>query len=117
MTMAEPARSELRHALDAAHSARRDGDVESSWRDLERAHILSQPWALAHVTVHAVMLSTAIAKRDAREAVGQMARLVVAGPGSLAGRSPEGNSGRARVSMFAPMPIPADLERILSDSR
>jgi hypothetical protein len=63
------------------------------------------------------MLVMAVASRDAREAVGQVVRLVVAGPGSLAGRFPEGNSGRARVSMFAPMPIPTDLEQILSESR
>jgi hypothetical protein len=117
MTMAEPARSALRHALDAARSARRDGDVESSWRHLERAHILSQSWALAHVRVHAVMLSTAVVGHDVREAFGQVLRLVVAGPGSLTGRFPEGNSGRARVSMFAPMSIPSDLQRILSDSQ
>ena len=52
---------------------------------------------------------------------GRWLRLVVAGPGSLAGRFPEGNSGRARVSMFAPMPIPvgprADPERLaMSDA-
>jgi hypothetical protein len=117
MTVAEPARSELRLALDAARSARRDGDIESAWHHLERAHILSQPWALAHVRVHAVMLSTAVEGRDVRETFGQVVRLVVAGPGSLSGRFPEGNSGRSRVSMFAPMPIPSDLQRILSDSR
>lgn len=117
MSVREPARSELRHALDAARSARGDGDVESSWRHLERAHILSQPWAMAHVRVHVVMLRTAVAGRDAREAFGQVLRLVVAGPGSLTGRFPEGNSGRARVSMFAPMPMPSDLQRILGDSR
>ena len=117
MTMAEPARTELRHALDAATAARHDGDCDSAWRHLERAHILSQPWALPHVRVHPAMLVTAIDGRDPREVVGQLLRLAVAGPGSFTGRFPEGNSGRARVSMFAPMPIPSDLERILGDSR
>lgn len=117
MTMAEPARSELRRAVAAAAATRRSNDLDSAWRHLERAHILSQPWALAHLRVHAEMLVMAVASRDAREAVGQVVRLVVAGPGSLAGRFPEGNSGRARVSMFAPIPIPTDLEQILSESR
>jgi hypothetical protein len=117
MTMAEPARSELRKALAAAAAARHAGDLDSAWRHLERAHILSQQWALAHLRVHGAMLVTSVSSRDAREAAGQMVRLVVAAPGSLTGRFPEGNSGRARVSMFAPMPIPTDLEQILSDSR
>jgi hypothetical protein len=116
MTMAEPARSELRKALAAAAAARHAGDLDSAWRHLERAHILSQQWALAHLRVHGAMLVTSVSSRDAREAAGQMV-LVVAAPGSLTGRFPEGNSGRARVSMFAPMPIPTDLEQILSDSR
>jgi len=99
MTMAEPARSELRKALAAAAAARHAGDLDSAWRHLERAHILSQPWAFAHVRVHAVMLIMAASSRDAREAVGQMVRLVVAAPGSFGGRFPEGNSGRARLDV------------------
>jgi hypothetical protein len=117
MTMAEPARSEVRHALAAAATSRRSGDLDSAWRHLERAHILSQPWAGAHLRVHAAMLIAAVSSRDAREAAGQTLRFVVAAPGSLTGRFPEGNNGRARVSMFAPMAIPVDLERILSESR
>jgi hypothetical protein len=45
--------------------------------------------------------------------VGQLLRLVVAGPGSLTGRYPVGNTGGADVSALAPMPIPEDLRPYL----
>ncbi|HEV3401169.1 MAG TPA: DUF3703 domain-containing protein [Acidimicrobiales bacterium] len=44
---------------------------------------------------------------------GQVLRLVLAGPGSLTGRYPLGNTGGANVSAFAPMPIPDDLRDLL----
>jgi len=47
--------------------------------------------------------------RDPREVLGQLIRLAVAGVGSAIGRYPAGNTGRARVSLLAPMPVPADL--------
>ncbi|MFR9779499.1 DUF3703 domain-containing protein [Micromonospora sp. MS34] len=61
----------------------------------ERGHILSQPWPWRHTVTHAVMLGRALRERDVAEAVGQVVRLAVAGPGSAVGRYPEGNTGRA----------------------
>jgi hypothetical protein len=61
------------------------------------------------------MFALAVRTSDLREAVGQIARIIVAAPGSLAGRYPVGNSGRARVSMFTPMPVPARLDRLLKE--
>lgn len=116
MSIPDPARNELRRALAAASDARRRGDLPGAWSQLERAHVLSQPWALPHTRVHAAMLRAAVASTDLREVVGQIARLVVAAPGSWSGRYPMGNTGRARVSMFAPMAVPDDLESILERS-
>ena len=42
------------------------------WSHLERAHILSQPWAWPHTRVHAVMLRQAVRDRDVREVMGQL---------------------------------------------
>jgi hypothetical protein len=39
------------------------------------------------------MLACGFRRHDRREIVGQMVRLVVAGPGSLTGRYPVGNTG------------------------
>jgi hypothetical protein len=65
------------------------------------------------VKVHALMLRQGLRERDRREAVGQVVRLIVAGPGSLAGRYPTGNSGRADVPMMRPAPVPPDLAAVL----
>ncbi len=90
---------------------RRDGGAE--WHHLERAHILSQPMAGPHVKTHLAMIGSALRRRDGREILGQLFRPVVAGPGSLTGKYPVGNTGGADVSAFAPMPVPDDLRAIL----
>ena len=100
----------------AARSARQRDDVDDEWRHLERAHVLSQPLAAAHVRTHLAMLGYGIRRRDRREIVGQLARLVVAAPGTWTGRYPVGNTGGANVSALQPMPIPDDLLSVLSGS-
>ena len=97
----------------AARAARARGDVAAEWRHLERAHILSQPKAVLHVRTHVAMLAAGTRRHDRREVLGQLLRLVVAGPGSLTGRYPVGNTGGADVNAMTAMPIPADLSAFL----
>ena len=99
--------------LAAVRAARSDGRVSDAWGALEVAHIVSQPWVRLHLRAHAEMLLLAARTGDVREALGQVLRLVVAAPGSLSGRYPAGNTGRARISMFAPMPVPDELAELL----
>lgn len=99
--------------LAAARIARRARNKDFAWKHLERAHILSQPSARLHTRVHAVMIFAAIAVLDLRELLGQLVRIAVAGIGSFVGRYPVGNTGRARVPIAEPMPIPAELQAIL----
>ena len=80
--------AELRHARTATTSGQR-------WAALERAHILSQPWAWPHTRAHAVMFALAWSEHDRREAAGQVLRLLVAAPGSALGRYPELRSAGA----------------------
>jgi hypothetical protein len=107
----------IRHAWTdehaAARGARRTGDHAAEWHHLERAHILSQPFPVAHVRTHLAMPGYGVRHRDRREIVGQLVRLLVAGPGSAFGRYPVGNTGGANVSAVAPMPIPPALQAIL----
>ena len=107
----------IRRALADEHNAcrraRTAGDAVAEWDHLERAHILSQPLAVAHIRAHLAMLGYAIRQRDRREITGQLTRLLVAGPGSMIGRYPLGNTGGADVSAVTPMPIPAALEAVL----
>jgi Protein of unknown function (DUF3703) len=111
-------RTDLRERWDqertAARAARERTDAEDEWRHLERAHVLSQPMAGPHVRTHLAMLGYGIRHRDRREIVGQLVRLVVAAPGTWAGRYPVGNTGGANVSALKPMPIPDDLQAVLN---
>jgi len=61
------------------------------------------------------MLSLGWSQRSRAEVVGQLGRLIVAGPGSAFGRYPVGNTGRAAVSAFEPMPIRDDLALLLDE--
>ncbi|WP_085985951.1 MULTISPECIES: DUF3703 domain-containing protein [Micromonospora] len=78
--------------------------------------MLSQLWPWPHTVAHAVMLRRALHERDRVGAVGQVIRLAVAGPGSALGRYPVGNTGRARVLLTPPMPIPAGLAAVLANA-
>ena len=97
----------------AARVARNANDIQVEWGHLERAHILSQPMAWNHVRTHAAMLRYGLRRHDRREVVGQLLRLLVAGPGTLTGRYPIGNTGGSNVRATAIMPIPDDLRPIL----
>lgn len=95
--------------LAAYRQARLAGDVASAWIALERAHILSQANFHQHLKVHVLMLLFAVHSGDGREALGQIFRVILVPLGALTGRVPWGNTGRARVSAFTPMPVPDDL--------
>ncbi|KGN36554.1 DUF3703 domain-containing protein [Knoellia subterranea] len=104
----------IRAAFDAELRAARTATTgEQRWAALERAHILSQPWAWPHTRAHAIMLRVAWSEHDRREAAGQVLRLLIAAPGSALGRYPEGNTGRATVPLTKPMPVPDDLAKLL----
>lgn len=99
-------------AAFAANRARSNADA--AWRSLERAHIISQPYLGLHLANHVAMLGFAAQLRDWREVAGQLARLALAPLGTLTGRIPIGNTGRANVSAFQPMPVPDDLRGVIN---
>ncbi|WP_406278111.1 DUF3703 domain-containing protein [Nocardia sp. NBC_00881] len=107
-----PQAARIRYQQEMA-AAKFAGAADQRWAHLERAHILSQPDPWLHTRNHVAMFVLAVQQRDRREALGQVIRIVVAAPGSLAGRHPEGNTGRARVSRRQPMPTPPDLAALL----
>jgi hypothetical protein len=106
----------FRAELLAARAEELNGNRPAAWRHLERAHVLSQPHALPHVQVHGRMFGFAWRSRLWGEVLGQLPRLLLAGPGSWLGRAPMGNTGGANVGIFTPMPIPEELRRILGRS-
>jgi len=113
-TMPAAVRAAYTHEMNAAHTTT---NTATRWRHLERAHILSQPWPWPHTRNHITMFALAIAQHDRREALGQAVRIIVAAPGSALGHYPQGNTGRARVGLTQPMPVPEDLAALLAPTR
>lgn len=89
---------------------------DKAWQFLERAHVIGQYHPVPHTAMHWRMLVFAIGRLNVREILGQLLRLSVGWLGSLMNRIPVGNTGGANVPILAPMPIPADLEKLLSDA-
>ena len=93
------------------------GDLATSFRHLERAHVLGQSITADHTRVHWRMLKIGWKKRDAREVFGQILRIIGASTKTAFGIYPKGNTGGSDVYFFKPMPIPDDLQAILDRSR
>ena len=85
------------------------GYFQQSCRHLERAHILGQPYPIAHTFVHWKMLLFGIKTKNTKEIIGQIPRLLVGGLKSFVGNIPIGNTGGANVPPLQPMEIPEDL--------
>ncbi len=103
----------LRHAFEEEMAKARlqyhKQQYEQCFHHLERAHILGQRHYITHVRNHYWMYKVGLKKRDLRETLGQLVRMMMS-VGSLVGVVPLGNSGRARISPIKPMPIPDDLK-------
>ena len=92
-----------------ARAAFAGGDLDTAFAQLERAHVLGQPWAGPHSWTHWMMLRIGLRRRDGREVAGQALRLAMGGLLSLLGRLPAGTTGGANVPAPRPMPPPSDL--------
>lgn len=88
---------------------------QQSWRHLERAHILGQPYPAAHTAVHWKMLNFGIKIKSSKEIIGQIPRLLLGGVKSFVGKIPVGNTGGADVPPLKPMEIPEDLAAIINN--
>jgi hypothetical protein len=113
MPMKPKLRAYFEEELRQSDQAELAGDLPRAWRHLERAHVLSQAHAGPHVRAHVRMFLFGCRRRDVHEMLGQLARILVAGPGSWLGRAPLGNTGGANVGITTPMPIPEDLRAML----
>ena len=110
-------RSAAQAELVAAARADERGEADTSFRFLERAHVLGQSSTLLHVRVHWLMLRWAIRQHRKAEAAGQLLRIVSAACKTAIGWVPRGNTGGANVSPLRRLPIPADLQQQLDHAR
>lgn len=98
-------------------SCLKSNNLAGAWAHLERAHIIGQAYPRPHSYAHWLMLKFGFKIKDIHEILGQLPRLLVGGVKSFVGKIPEGNTGGANVSPLRPMPIPEDIQRILSGKR
>ena len=99
--------------LTRAGEAARSGQPRAAFAHLEAAHVLGQASTREHVRVHWQMLVWGMARRDAREVVGQILRMIGAATKTAFGLVPSGNTGGANISPFQSLPVAPELQRIL----
>lgn len=109
-------RPSVQAELDAARWHESRGCVDLAFHHLERAHILGQASTREHVRVHWAMLLCAERQRNLGELLGQAWRVAGAALKTWVW-VPVGNTGRANVSGFRPMPVPAELCRLIEAAR
>jgi Protein of unknown function (DUF3703) len=112
-----------RELLRSARAHELEGHAPEAWEALEAAHILGQQRTGQHVRAHIAMLGLAWRTGDRREIFGQLSRVLGAALSTWLW-VPVGNTGRANVSAFKPMPIPPavmgrirELTQIASDHK
>lgn len=103
--------------LTKAAVALKKGHYMISWRHLERAHILAQPYPCQHTTVHWRMFLFGIKVKNWKEVMGQIPRLLVGGIKSFVGNIPVGNTGGANVPPLLPMEIAKYLAEIINNTK
>ena len=103
--------------LASAEQARSAGDPQKEFSHFERAHVLGQESTYWHVKVHVLMLAWAIRNGSAREALGQLFRIIGAATKTAFGLVPQGNTGGANVSPFKKMPIEQDLAAAIQKAK
>lgn len=101
--------------LSNATSAIAVQDFDAAWTALQRAHMLGQRDAIAHLLAHWAMLTLAWRQRDFREVAGQLFPVLLAVPLTVIfGRFRTLRSGRANTHSLEEMPIPDDVQHILN---
>ena len=106
----------IKEAFEKEMKTAKEFYLSKRWGDsffhLEKAHILGQRNAIPHTINHWWMLKVGIRKKDGKEIMGQIIRLLVAGIGSLLGRAPIGNTGGSNIGIMTPLPINDDIAQI-----
>ncbi|MGM9489275.1 DUF3703 domain-containing protein [Ideonella sp. YS5] len=110
-------RPNVQAELDAAAAREARGERASAFTHLERAHVLGQHSTVEHVRVHWAMFRWALRNDVMGEAFAQAFRLAAAGLKTWLGWVPTGNTGGSNVSGFRPMPVSADLQRLIDAAR
>jgi hypothetical protein len=100
--------------LDKYKEAYRSKNYPFAFKHLERIHIISQPFPLAHTVIHLRMLKFALLRFKPIEILVQFVYSVFSAKFSLLNIFPVGNTGGANAIKKGRMPIPEDLAAIIN---
>ncbi|MEQ8954502.1 MAG: DUF3703 domain-containing protein [Gammaproteobacteria bacterium] len=89
------------------------GNLDEGFAHLERAHVIGQAFVAPHVKSHWLMLKVEFQRRQPAAVLGQLARIMLGALGSAVGVVPVGNTGGTNISMFKPMPIAPELQKLI----
>lgn len=109
-----PLETFIKIEIELADSLIETGNFHSAFYHLERAHVLGQASTYQHTRIHWRMFKLAIKLRSPREMWGQIVRIIGASTKTPFGIYPKGNTGGANVWFFKTMPIPEDLQEIIT---
>ena len=101
----------------AATRAESNGDPHLAFKHLERAHILGQNSTWLHTQTHILMMRWGWRQSSSGEVTGQLFRIFGAATKTAFGLIPAGNTGGSNVSPFRRMPVPRDLQTLMSAAR
>lgn len=107
----------VKEELVYAKAERALGNSRLEFEHLENAHVLGQESTYWHVRVHTHMLLWAIRNAEAKEALGQIFRIVGAATKTAFGLVPIGNTGGTNVSPFKSMPVKASHQEKIRDAK
>jgi len=110
-------RNAFEKEITLARGLMRRNEHDEAFVHLERAHVLGQQNAAAHVLSHWLMLRVAVHRREPTAILGQAARIVLGAVGSIVGSVPTGNTGGTNISMFKHLPIASALLKIIEGHR
>lgn len=111
--MKQEIRQAFSREMAMARSLVLQGDLDKACAHLERAHVIGQRHIVPHVQSHWHMLRIGLKRRSMTEVLGQAVRIVLGALGSTVSIVPVGNTGGTNISMFARLPIQADLKGIV----
>ena len=115
--MSKVMRQKLKNAycleMDEAIRFYKLNELDSAFHHLERAHILAQNYTIPHTKSHWWMLKVGVKQHNFREVFGQITRIIASVLFSKIW-VPTGNTGGANVNPLKPMPVPEDLNKIMT---
>lgn len=109
-SMPEGLKVNYRKELEIYRREMSNANLQLAWRQLERLHIIGQPWFVQHTYAHWLMLRFGIKIKNKKEILGQLPRLLLGGIKSFVGKIPTGNTGGANIPPLRVMEIPEDLK-------